>query len=84
MLAISHVLPAENTEFEHLSGRQFGRKIGMEIPADGFNAKIDVTRLHAIVHLDTPFPHISFVAILQKKDCNLVINARLRNSVTNC
>ena len=75
MLAISHVLSAKDTELEHLAGTQFGSEIGMEIPADRFYAKIDVTGLHAIAYLDdTTFCHIRFVAPLQRKDRSLVID----------
>ena len=68
MLTISHILAAENTELEHLAWSQFGHEIGMEIPADRFYAKIDVTGLHAIVYLDNAaVRHISFVATPKKR-----------------
>jgi len=75
VLTISHILATENPELEHLAWAQFGREIGMEIPADRFYANIDVTGLHAIVYLDdTTFCHIEVVALLQRKDCSLVID----------
>jgi len=68
VLTISHILAAENTELEHLAWTQFGREIGMEIPADRFYAKINVTGLHAIVYLDNAaFRHINFVATPKKR-----------------
>lgn len=72
MPTISHILAAENTKLEHLAWTQFRREIGMEIPADRLRAKINVTGLHAIVHLDdTTFCHIWFVA-LQGIDCRRI------------
>jgi hypothetical protein len=68
MLAISHILPAKHTELEHLAWSQFGSEIGMEIPADRFYAKVDVTGLHTIAYLDdTTFCHISFCGATPKK-----------------
>jgi len=68
VLTITHILAAENPELKHLAWAQFGREIGMKIPADRFYAKIDVTGLHAIVYLDdTTFGHIKVVALLPKK-----------------
>ena len=68
MLTITHILAAENPELKHLAWAQFGREIGMKIPADRFYAKIDVTGLHAIVYLDgTTFGHIKLCHYSKEK-----------------
>jgi len=50
--AISHVLAAENSEFQHFLRRKFGLEVRMEISTLGRFQRIHVTVLHAVVDYD--------------------------------
>ena len=55
--AVSHVLPAEDSEFEHLARCQFGFEFRMKVFTGGFSAEVNVVRLHQVVDGDAAFLH---------------------------
>ena len=54
---VSHVLPTEDAQLEHLFRRELGLKLRIKVPAGGFSAEIDIVRLHQIIDFHAPLLH---------------------------
>jgi hypothetical protein len=51
--AICHVLPTEDTHFQHLCGCQLGSEFWMKSPPDGFRQVVGVLSLHEIANYNS-------------------------------
>ena len=53
--AVSHILPAENTEFKHLLWGQFRPEVRMEVFPHRLRQEVDVIRLNQVIDAYTYF-----------------------------
>jgi hypothetical protein len=54
---VRHVLAAKDAEPEHLSRREIGLELRIEIAADGGDPRVTVVFLHSVIHDDGAFAH---------------------------
>lgn len=55
--AVSHILPAKHTKFEHLFRRKLGLELRVKILTCRLGAEVNVALLHQIINRDALFSH---------------------------